>query len=427
MKKQGVYAPQGEAISDEQLKEILSDAFSDFDQLAGKKVLLLVPDYSRYHSNAGRIANLIYHMLEGRCHVDLLPTLGSHQPMTTEQIQDMYGDIPLDRFLVHNWRTGTVKIGEIPADFVRTVSDGIMDVPIDVEVSKFLYDGYALIVSIGQVVPHEVVGMANHTKNIFVGCGGSSMISASHILGAFYGMERMMGRDKTPVRRVFDYAAEKFLNDLPIWYILTVNTAPEGNINMHGVFIDRERDCFEKAVALAQQKNMTFLKKSVHKMVVMMNPDEFKSTWIGNKAIYRTRMAIEDGGELIILAPGIEVFGEDEENDRVIRKYGYCGREKVIELCKTQPDLQNALSAAAHLIHGSTDGRFKVTYCTRHLTREEVENANFNYIPYDEAIKRYDPNKLKDGFNTLPDGEEIFYVANPALGLWADERRYQEQ
>lgn len=423
MKGQVVYAPKGGKIDNAQLRQILTDALSDCkDQL--KKVLLLVPDYTRFHSNAGAIANTIYHLLKDHCQVDLLEALGTHVPMTREQIASMYGDIPEERFIVHNWRTGVVKIGTVPREFVNKVSEGVYNEPIDVEVSRCFYDGYDLILSIGQVVPHEVVGMANHGKNIFVGCGGSSMINSSHILGAFFGMERMMGRDHSPVRQVFDYALEHFLADLPIYYALTVTTAPGGNIQMHGLFIGKERSYFEKAVELSQKMNMNFVDTPLKKVVVYLDESEFKSTWLGNKSVYRTRMAIADGGELIVLAPGVEVFGEDPENDRLIRKYGYCGRKKVIHLCETQEDIQQNLSAAAHLIHGSSDGRFSITYCTRHLTREEVEGVCYNYLSYDEVIQKYDPKKLSDGFNKLDDGEEIYYISNPALGLWADKNKY---
>lgn len=420
---QSIYAPEGGRIDDAQLRQVLADSIADCKEQL-KKVLLLVPDYTRFHSNGGKIANIYYHMLKDHCQVDLLEALGTHVPMTDEQLDSMYGDIPHDRFLVHNWHTGVVKIGQVPREYVCEVSEGVFDEAIDVEVDRAFYDGYDLILSIGQVVPHEVVGMANHSKNVFVGCGGSSMINSSHILGAFYGMERMMGRDHSPVRKVFDYAQEHFLSDLPLYYALTVTTAPEGEICMHGLFIGKERSYFEKAVALAQRKNMTFLNEPLKKVVVNLDADEFKSTWLGNKSVYRTRMAIADGGELIVLAPGVETFGEDEGNDVLIRKYGYCGREKVIELCKTQEDLQKGLSAAAHLIHGSSDGRFSITYCTRYLGKEEIEGVYFKYMPYDEAVKKYDPAKLTDGFNTLEDGEEIFYISNPALGLWADKNRY---
>lgn len=383
-----------------------------------RRLLLLVPDHTRLHSNAGRIANMLYHRLYPDCQVDILEALGTHVPMTREECAAMYGDIPFEAFIPHDWRNDVVRLGEVDAAFVREVSEGLMDAPIPVEVNRRLFDGYDRILSIGQVVPHEVVGMANHTKNIFVGCGGSAMINASHMLGAFYGLERIMGRDRTPVRRVFDYAAERFLSGLPLAYILTVTTAPAGRIVTHGFFAGDTRKSFERAVALAQERNVIPLEAPARKVVVYLDPEEFKSTWLGNKAVYRTRMAIQDGGELIVLAPGVERFGEDAENDRLIRKYGYCGRERVIALSRTQADLAANLSAAAHLIHGSADGRFSITYCTRALGRAEVEGVCYRYLPYEQAARRYDPQTLKPGYNTLADGEEIYFIPNPALGLW---------
>ena len=389
-----------------------------------RKVLLIVPDFTRYHSNAGRIANIYYHLLKEACRVDLLVALGTHVPMTKQECCDMYGDIPFERFIMHDWRSDTIRLGTVPGDFIAEVSDGLISTPIEVEVNKILWDGYDLILSIGQVVPHEVVGMANHSKNIFVGCGGSAMINASHMLGAYYGMERIMGRDHSPVRKVFDYAQERFLGDLPLSYVLTVTTAPGGVIRTHGLYIGRERTWFEQAVAHAQQTNLTFVDSPPAKVVVYLDENEFKTTWLGNKSIYRTRMAIADGGSLIVLAPGVAGFGEDKAIDALIRKYGYAGRENIIRACEDNEDLRGNLSAAAHLIHGSSDGRFSVTYCTRHLSQQEVESVCYNYLPYSQAAAMYDPTKLKDGFNTLDNGEEIFYISNPALGLWAKKEQF---
>lgn len=416
-------SPQG--LSDALLYQALEDAIRDV-RPSLRKVLLVPPDFTRFHSGAGKITARLYALLKDDCQVDILPALGTHVAMPPEELVAMFGDqIPLSRFLVHNWRTDVVKLGEVPADYVAEVSEGLVTDAVDVEVNRLLVDpSYDLILSIGQVVPHEVVGMANYSKNLFVGCGGSAMINASHMLGAFYGMERIMGRDFSPVRKVFDYAEERFLKDIPLSYILTVTTAPEGDIRIHGLFAGRERAYFEQAVALSQQKNLTFVDKPLKKVVVLLDEKEFKSTWLGNKAVYRTRMAIADGGELIVLAPGVERFGEDMGIDALIRKYGYCGRERVLELVREQDDLRHNLSAAAHLIHGSSDGRFSITYATRKVTEDEVRGVHFGYLPYAEAVKRYDPTKLSDGYNTLPDGEEIYYISNPALGLWADRAKF---
>ena len=403
-------------ISDSELKEALLGALEG-RQL--NKVLLLPPDYTRLYSGAGKITAVYYEALKDICEVDIMPALGTHEPMTREEFTAFFGSgVPFERMIVHNWRTDVVKLGEVPADFVSEVSDGLVNTKIDVEVNRRIVDpSYDLIISIGQVVPHEVVGMANYSKNIFVGCGGSNMINSSHMLGAFYGMERIMGKDHSPVRKVFDYAQEHFLTDVPLLYVLTVTTNRGDDTFIHGLFIGEHRDVFEQAVKLSQDINLTYVDEPFKKVVVYLDEREFKSTWLGNKAVYRTRMAIADGGELIILAPGVRKFGEDDENDRLIRKYGYVGRENVLRLVDENEDLRANLSVAAHLIHGSSDGRFSITYCTEKLTADEVRGVSFGYMPYSEAIKKNDPAALKDGYNTV-DGEKIFYISNPALGLW---------
>lgn len=405
------------AIDDKRLFEIIKKSIEGKDL---KKVLLLPPDYTRMYSGAGKITNMYYNLLKDKCTVDIMPALGTHRPVTKEESEAFFGnDVPHEKLIVHNWREDVVKIGEVPREFVKSVSDGLVDTKIDVEVNKRLLDkSYDLIVSIGQVVPHEVVGMANFSKNIFVGCGGSSMINSSHMLGAFYGLERIMGRDFSPVRKVLDYAEEHFIKDIPLLYVLTVTTTNENDETLlHGIYIGRKRDLFELSVEKSQKMNITKMRRPIKKAIVFLDPREFRSTWLGNKSVYRTRMAMAEGGELIVLAPAVKKFGEDNENDRLIRKYGYVGRKKVLELVKTEEALKNNLSVAAHLIHGSSDGKFTVTYCTKHLSKKEVESVGFKYMPYDEAVKKYNPETLKDGYNTV-NGEEIYYISNPALGLW---------
>lgn len=411
---------ESQGIGDEELKKVLKSS------LAGKnykRVLIIPPDATRAHSGAGKITNMYYHMLEGSCTVDILPALGTHVAMSECECEKMFGDIPYERFVMHNWRTDVVKVGEAPAAFVEEISEGVMNRPIAFEVNKRLLDtSYDQIISVGQVIPHEVVGMANYTKNLLVGCGGSSIINASHYLGAIYGMERMMGKDFSPVRRLFDYAQEHFLNDLPLDYVLTVTTAKGSDVTIRGVFVGGGRESFAEAVKLSQEKNIIFTDEPFKKVVVYLDEDEFKSTWLGNKAVYRTRMAIADGGELIIIGPGVERFGEDPEIDKLIRKYGYFGRDNTIKACEKHDELKNNLSAAAHLIHGSSDGRFRITYCPGHLTEQEVRGVGFEYMPLGEALKKYRPETLKDGFNSVG-GEKVFFVSNPALGLWADRNR----
>lgn len=412
---------RADGLSDAVIKEAL------LESIAGRmlrRVLIIPPDFTRFHSNAGFITNAYYHMLADlNCEVDVLPALGTHEPVTPEQCAQMFGDLPFERLIPHNWRTDVVRIGEVPASYLSEITGGLWNEPVRVEINRRVMDpSYDLILSVGQVVPHEVIGMANHSKNLFVGVGGSDMINSSHMVGAVYGMERIMGKDHTPVRRIFDYSL-RFLKERPVLFALTVTTAPAGQIRTHGLFIGEERDVLEEAIALSQQTNIDFLERPIQKCVVYLDPEEFKSTWLGNKAVYRTRMAIADGGELIVLAPGVERFGEDGEVDLLIRKYGYCGRLNVLELFRQNEDLRNNMGAAAHLIHGSSDGRFSVTYAVKRISQQEIESVQFHAADYEEMIQRYNPHSLSYGFNLLSDGEEIYYIPNPALGLWIDRSR----
>jgi len=283
--------------------------------------------------------------------------------------------------------------------------------------------GFDLILSIGQVVPHEVIGMANYNKNILIGTGGRESINRSHYLGAVYGMERIMGRAENPVRNVLNYAADRFLRHLPIVYVLTVvGRAADGGLAVRGLFIGDDIECFERAAALSLQVNFETLDAPTGKAVVYLDPHEFHSTWLGNKAVYRTRMALADGAELIVLAPGVKEFGEDKTIDALIRKYGYRGTPATLAAVSANADLAGDLSAAAHLIHGSSEGRFTIRWCPGHLTRAEVEGVGYEYGDLENMLDRYDPQKLARGFNRI-EGDEVFFIANPGLGLWATREK----
>jgi nickel-dependent lactate racemase len=392
-----------------------------------QKVLIIPPDGTRAHSLAGPLTNILYRKLRA-AEIRILPALGTHTPMTLVEKQRLFGfEIPEEAYLDHNWRSDVEYVGEIPPQLIAEVSEGLLNYSISVEINKeILHGGYDLIISVGQVVPHEVVGMANYTKNIVVGCGGKDIIDKSHFLGAVYGMERLMGRDHSPVRKVFDYAESKLLVDLPLVYLLTVTKTKGDVTSLEGLFIGNKREVFEKAVEKSQNCNLDLLERPLNKVVVYLDPREFRSTWVGNKAIYRTRMAIADGGDLIILAPGVNKFGEDPEIDLLIQSYGYCGKERILELVNSSVELRANLSVAAHLIHGSSNGRFNVTYAVEQLSREQIRAVGFEYMNYAEALAIYDPARLKDGMNWV-NGEEIFFISNPALGLWALQEDFVQE
>lgn len=401
-----------------------------------KRILVVPPDITRLHSNAGELTGLLYELWDAANGevFDILPAIGTHAPMTPAQIAEMYGELPKANYHVHNWRSGLHHFGEVPSAFVQEVSAGKVDYPIPVSVNRRLVEGhYELILSVGQVIPHEVVGIANGFKNILVGTGGVETINKSHFLGAVDGMERLMGRTDTSVRKVLNYAHEHYLKQLGIVYVMSVmDVDDDGERVMRGLYVGDDAETFARAAELSRSVNLTFLDAPLKKAVVYLDPREFKSTWLGNKAIYRTRMAMADNGTLIIIAPGLREFGEDAEIDRLIRKYGYRGTESTLNAVAKKAELQANLSAAAHLIHGSTEGRFKVIYATGHLTQTEIESVGYEWAPIDEMLAKYNPETLVDGFRELPPGgaisnrdtEKFFYISEPGQGLWALRSRF---
>ena len=415
-----------DVITPDQIKAALAKVFDAMGPR--KRVLAIPPDYTRLNSYAGPITSMVNDYFGDRL-TDVMPALGTHSPMTEEQIASMYQGIPLEKFRVHDWRNDVVTVGEVPSGYIEEVSEGKVSYTWPAQVNKLLLDpSFDLILSIGQVVPHEVIGMANYTKNIFVGVGGAEGINKSHFLGASYGMERIMGRAKTPVRDVLEYARTHFIPELPIVYVLTVRDkdARTGEMVTRGLFIGDDFECFEKASALSLETNFIMVDHEIRKCVVYLDPAEFKSTWLGNKAVYRTRMALADGAELVILAPALKEFGEDPTIDTLIRKYGYKGTSLTLEATRANKDLQDNLGASAHLIHGSSEGRFKITYCPGpDMTREEIESVGFAWGDLEEALRRYPIDTMTDGWNRMPDGEEVYYISNPALGLWAHPSRFK--
>ena len=412
-------------ITTEEKRALLQEALLKLGGIP-KKILVIPPDITRLHSNAGELTCILYELWDAAngTTFDILPAIGTHAPMTEPQIAEMYGDLSKATYHVHHWRTGLYHFGEVPSEFIHEVSEGKLDYSIPVAVNRHLVEGdYELIISVGQVIPHEVIGIANGFKNVLVGAGGVEMINKSHFLGAVDGMERLMGRTDTSVRRVLNYAHTHYLKQLGIVYVMSVmDVDTNSNRIMRGLYIGDDARTFETAAELSRNVNMTFLDEPLKKVVVHLDPREFRSTWLGNKAIYRTRMAMADDGELVIIAPGLREFGEDAEIDRLIRKYGYCGTPATLKAVEENSELQDNLSAAAHLIHGSTEGRFKVVYATEHLKQTEIESVGYEWAPLDEVLTQYNPETLVHGFND----DDFFYISEPGQGLWALRSQFRE-
>ena len=388
-------------------------------QAGARRVLLVPPDHTRLHSRAGEITTALLGVLDLEVErVDVMPALGTHRPLGPAEAKLMFGDaIPAARLLEHRWRYDVRTIGELPVEEVDEVLGQPLGLSLPVTVNHALVDGrYDLVVSIGQVVPHEVAGFGGYTKHLEIGLGGGETIQRSHFIGAVHGIEQTMGAADAPVRRLLDTAFDRILEPrCAVLFVLTVvESQPEGPV-LRGVYAGvggtkgSGGAAFRAATALSEHVNITTVDEPFETCVASLDADEYHSTWLGNKAIYRTRRAMADGGELYVLAPGVTRFGEDEVVDRLIRRHGYRGTGEALAAMAADPELAANLAAVAHLIHGSTEGRFEVVYCPGPgLSREEVEGVGYRYLPFEQARRRF-------GLEGHPG---VAYVRDPGLGLW---------
>ncbi len=425
------------AITADELADHVASLVRDQVVAAGaRRVLLVPPDHTRLHSRSGPITVMLKRELEARgCEVGVLPALGTHVAMTDEDCAAMFDDeIVVAGLLVHDWRHGLKVLGEIGRDEVSVVTAGRYAEPIPVEVDAQLFDGWDLVISIGQVVPHEVIGLANFTKNIVIGLGGAPTIHRSHFVGAVAGMEQIMGRTTSAVRDVVDAAFDRFVEPLvPVLWVLTVVEDAGGSMVQRGLFVGAGGTmqsggaAFRAAADLARQTNIDIVDEPLPRVVCWLDPAEMRSTWLGNKAVYRTRMAIADGGELVVLAPGVTRFGEDPAIDVLIRHHGYRGTPATLDAVLNDPELAANLGAAAHLVHGSSEGRFRIVWCTdptTGLTRGEVESVGYEWRDLRDELEHLG---VDGGTTSGPRADRagvVFeFIANPAMGLWSTADR----
>jgi nickel-dependent lactate racemase len=420
---QSIARPEIEAMC----RRLLDEARSRLNIKDFRRVLLLPPDLTRAHSGAGWITETIYNLLPASCDTHLIPTLGQHQPHDEATNKWMFGSIPHARIHPHDWRAGVVRVGIVPAEVVREKMAGKVDWPMPIDLNTMLMrEKWDLVINIGHVVPHEVLGFANHNKNYFIGLAGKETICAAHLAAATWGIENNLGNLITPVRACFNWAEDRFLGDLPDVYLqVTMKRDADNRLVHSGVYVGDDLETYLMAARRSMAENITIFDEPVKKIVAVMQADEFKATWVANKAVYRTRLAIADGGELLIIAPGLERFGEQPEVDALIRKYGYVPTQRILELYRQNPDMQDLAHATAHLMHGTSEDRFTIRYAPGHVSKQEIESVNYAYADLGETLKRYNPQAMSEGWNTMPDGERVFFISTPSAGLWATRTRLE--
>ncbi len=305
-------------------------------------------------------------------------------------------------------------------------TQGAADWPIPIVLNRMLMEEpWDLIINVGHVVPHEVLGFANHNKNYFIGLGGKDLICAAHMAAACCGIENNLGNLITPVRACFNRAEDEYLGNLPDLYVQVVLARNERDQLVHtGVYVGDDLETYLAAARQSREQNITVFDEPVEKIVCVMQGDEFFSTWVANKAVYRTRMALADGGELVVIAPGLKRFGEQPEVDAFIRKYGYVGTPRVMEQYRQNADMQDLAHATAHLIHGSSEGRFNDHVRAGPSVARRKSKASTSATPTSTTRSpATGPTECKQGWNTTADGERFYFIPTPSAGLWATREK----
>lgn len=295
-------------VSRDELAAFVRDLVGEIAGTGARSVLLVPPDQTRLHSRAGEIVAQLAALLESEVdRVDVMPALGTHRPLGPAECKLMFGDaIDPARLLHHRWRDDVTTIGELPADEVDEVVGRSLGLALPFAVNRALVDGsYDLVVSVGQVVPHEVAGFGGYTKHVSIGLGGPETIQRSHFFSAVYGIEQTLGQIDAPVRQLLDRGFDRFLEQrCRVLFVLTVVEGRNDGPVLRGVFAGEGGtrssggDAFRSAVALSAEVNIETLETPFQQCVAYLDPLEYRSTWLGNKAIYRTRLAMADGGEL---------------------------------------------------------------------------------------------------------------------------------
>src|SRR5207253_9929443 len=240
-------------------------------------VLLLPPDITRMHSGSGWITECFYKRLKDEADIHVIPTLGQHEPHTREQNAQMFGSIPHERIHPHDWRGGCTYLGDVPADYVKEATGGCADWKFPVWLNSMLMsEPWDFVINIGHVVPHEVLGFANHNKNYFIGLGGKELICAAHMAAATYGIENNLGKLITPLRSCFNWAENRFLRHLPdVYFQVVMKRDTQNRLVTSGVYAGDDLETYLMAAKASGKESITVVDRPISKIVALMQGEEF--------------------------------------------------------------------------------------------------------------------------------------------------------
>lgn len=401
-------------VENEQAREAMAEFFAQNDY-TGKRILVIIPDNTR-SGPIGDMFKLMYEFLGPKAKaVDCLVALGTHQPMSENQIcgrlsmtpEERSGKYAAVKFFNHEWDKPEAfkSIGKITPDEIEEISDGLFREEVNVSVNKMIYD-YDEFFILGPVFPHEVVGFSGGHKYIFPGISGDEIIHLFHWLAGVITNVVINGNKWTPTRAVVEKAASFVTTPHKLFAVVALND------QLKGIFIGETLEAWEKAADLSEQVHITY-KDKPYNTVLGIAPEMYDDIWVAGKVMYKLEPILADGATLIIYAPHIKEISYS--HNKWLDEIGYHTRDYFLKRMDQFSGIPRGIIAhSTHVkgigtfIDGVEKPRVNVVLATA-ISKERCEKVNLDYMnPADINIADYE-NKEDEGVLVVHHAGEILH------------------
>jgi len=395
------------------------------------KVGLLIPERLRLQLGTASAVMAAYDAFIARGRqVELLVAATPGEAQSPAVIAALLPGVPAELIFCHAWRDAGISLGEVPRDVVAAHCGGMVDSPLPITLNAALCDGrYDGLLNLELVLPHAQLGFTGPPQNLVWGHAGLATHQAAADLAARTGWENNLANLVPPLRQCLAWGAKELLNGglikLPPIAHLAIVCGDDSHRRRAplALYAGPDDECYLLAALLARKQNVAALDEPLPRVVALLSGDQFDTLWSAVEVVSCLRMALNAGGELLLIAPGLIELSSDAATAALVARHGYAGAAELAAAARREPELAAEAVAAAHLRQGSTEGRFWITVATDGLDAETLRRANLKHVELSEAYLRYRPAHRRGGWNTTDDGEKFYYVPNPAEGLWSTKQR----
>lgn len=390
-------------------------------------VLLILPERQRLWDKVRDLARIVHAALVERQWqvIVLIARYPGEQALSPAERAELLPTIPADSFqATANLRQ--LPVGEIPADVVREACGGLIEDPLPLTLpALFNAETWDGVVNLEAVVPNDLLGFTGPPQNRWLGLAGREFLNAASRIALLSGWENNIANLVAPLRQCLFWADKNCwpanLPRLDIAVVWGDNFRNERS--PIGFYAGVGEEAYLQAALLSRQHNVTVVEEGLQRVVAFFPGLRFASLWDVQQLLPRLAMCLADGGELILLAPGIERLAADDAPLAVYRRTGYLGAAELRERQRTDPELGNEPWLATHLLNGSTNGRSKIYHALDGIDAETLRALNLWPMELEETLFRYRPAKAKAGWNITNEGEKFFFIPDPTAGLWSTKKR----